>query len=144
MKRPTKQTVICPIHHIPLVRRGGPLSRRRCRICKVRRVSERNMSGICVDCQVKLHLQPGSAKPKNQLACPACLGEKTSKLKADTARANGKLGGPPMTDQYCRICKVRRLKVGNKSGVCRTCQRSHGTPKPLASKTKLPTEPLVS
>ena len=105
-------------------------------------MSERNLSKICVECQVKLHLQPGSAKPKDRMACPACLGERTSKVKAASARANGKLGGPPMTDQYCRVCKVRRLKAGNKSGVCRSCQRKHGTPKPLASKTRPPTEPL--
>jgi len=98
-----------------------------------------------VTCQVKLHLQPASAMPKDQaMACPACLGEKKSKRKTHAARLNGRLGGPPMTDNYCSLCHVRRLKAGNKSGVCRTCQRSHGTPKPLASKTKLPTEPLVS
>jgi hypothetical protein len=83
-----------------------------------------------VTCQVKLHLQPASALPKgNELACPACLGEKTSQLKAEAARANGKQGGPPMTDQYCSVCQVRRLKAGNKSGVCRTCQRAYGKPK---------------
>ena len=136
---------ICPKHKIRLVRRGSPLSRRKCFVCRKQRLSERNLSGICVACQVKLHLQPTSAMPKDQaMACPACLGEKTSKRKADAARANGKLGGPPMTDQYCRVCKVRRLKAGNKFGVCRSCQRKHGTPKPLASKKKLPTAPLAS
>ena len=94
----------------------------------------RNLSGICVTCQVALHLQPPSALPKgNELACPACLGEKTSKRKAEAARVNGKQGGPPMTDTYCSVCQVRRLRAGNKSGVCRHCQRIHGTSKPLAS-----------
>ena len=125
---------ICPKHNIPLVRRGGPLSNRLCRICKKHRVSERNLSGICVTCQVKLHLQPASAMPRgNELTCPACLGEKTSRRKAAASRLNGKLGGPPMTKKICRVCKVRRLKTGNKSGVCRTCQREHGTPKAAGS-----------
>ena len=130
MKPSSKQTGICPIHHIPFVRRGGPLSERRCRICKKRQVSTRNVSGICVTCQVELHLQPASALPKgNELTCPACLGGKTSKRKAEAARVNGRLGGPPMTDKYCELCHARRLKAGNKTGVCRTCQRKPRTVK---------------
>jgi hypothetical protein len=83
-----------------------------------------------VTCQVELHLQPATAMPKgHELACPACLGEMTSKRKADAARVNGKLGGPPMTDRYCSRCHVRRLSSYNKSGVCRTCQRTYGKPK---------------
>ena len=121
---------LCPKHKIRLMRRGAPLSRRRCRICHERRLSQRNLSGICVACQVKLHLQPASALPKgHELVCPACLGEKTSQRKAAAARVNGKLGGPPMTDRHCSRCHVRRLSTWNKSGVCRTCQRAHGKPK---------------
>ena len=121
---------ICPKHNIPLVRRGSPLSGRLCRICQERCVSERNLSGICVTCQVKLHLQPASAMPRgNELTCPACLGEKTSRRKAAASRLNGKLGGPPMTNNLCRRCGTRRLKAGNKTGVCRTCQRRPRTGK---------------
>ena len=121
---------LCPKHKIRLMRRGAPLSRRRCRICHERRLSQRNLSGICVACQVKLHLQPASAMPKgHEQVCPACLGEMTSKRKAAAARVNGKLGGPPMTEKICRVCQVRRLSTWNKSGVCRTCQRAYGKPK---------------
>lgn len=117
------------------MRRGGPLSRRRCRICKKRRLSLRNQSGICVACQVELHLQPPSALPKGrEMACPACVGEASSAHKAAVARANGKLSsGRPMTDRLCRLCGTRRLAKGNESGICRTCQRKHGTPKPEAA-----------
>jgi hypothetical protein len=91
----------------------------------------RNQSGLCIWCQVEMHLQPASALPgPNTLVCPACAGEATSPRKAAAARKNGKLGGPPMTQRLCRLCKTIHLATHNESGVCRTCQRKYGKPKP--------------
>jgi hypothetical protein len=94
----------------------------------------RNELGLCIWCQVEMHLQPTSALPgSNTMVCLACLGEHTSDRKAAAARENGKLGGPQMTKRLCRLCETTQLAKHNKSGVCRTCQRKYGKPKPDAA-----------
>ena len=122
-----KNTAVCPIHHIPLVERGG-LTGKLCEICKTRHLSFRNKSGICVDCQRRLHLQAGESKGQ-RLTCPACMGSIRTERRAKASAANGKLGGPPMSKRLCRACGKNLLATRNESGVCRECQRIHGTPK---------------
>ena len=121
---------LCPIHKIPMQHRGapdGPL----CRICHRRHVRRNSKSRICLDCQIKLHLQSASAarpRPERQLfACPACLGSHRSERATRARRRNGRRGGVPMTRERCRLCQQRELAVTNTSGICRRCTRLYGT-----------------
>jgi len=129
---------MCPKHHIPLVVRGGS-TRKLCRLCKKRRLSHRNVWGICVDCQREMHLQSPRADGSKgvSLACPACIAEHTSDRKAAAARKNGKLGGPPMSNRLCQKCKRNRLAPRNTTGICRECQRIYGSKPKLDRATDL-------
>lgn len=46
---------------------------------------------------------------------------RTSKRKAEASRANGKLGGVPVSERRCSC--GRSLAITNRSGRCRACQR---------------------
>lgn len=59
------------------------------------------------------------------LYCNACRGSVTSERKAAAVRANGLLGGLPLTLKRCGC--GRRLGITNRSGVCRLCQRQPKT-----------------
>jgi hypothetical protein len=120
----TKTTPLCRIHHIPLLRSWGRLSRRKCTHCKRNNLGRNNTSGLCIDCKVDLGLAPPKARKRNGLFCPACRAARKTPLRSRQARINGRLGGPVMTRKKCRKCRRNLLAESNRSGICRPCQRN--------------------